>query len=290
MVQGVSGQCLIHHSRFFTSVAPFWPIVSRDELNEIPYAPPLLLRTICLLAASMQGKEAVKLVEDIVDSLRQCFDAYELLALPSMPTLKAILLLLACPKVMDTSMLVAGACRMALILGCHRPSASNPTIYWSCIIAARWEMLKDPTTQKSRTLCFDLDSAPPSTEPNKDTPFGQIYQVLKEADPTIYQHPTRTPSSNASYDVGWAGDPRDSRRVAEFERHPSEMQSSSGLPELLRAFLDGHEAAMRSVAASLLETKHASLHLNPFHHIMRHLSTSDSRRTGIHQTGTCVKV
>jgi hypothetical protein len=130
----------------------------------------------------MIGEPAETLVSDIVESIHQLFDAYELLSLPTVPTLQSLLLLLASPCFDQSSLMTASACRMALTLGLHRSDREDGLmIYWSCIVAARWESLKSQKMQTESPLCFDLETTCPRTVPDPDTVFGQVYQLLMPA-------------------------------------------------------------------------------------------------------------
>jgi hypothetical protein len=55
-------------------------------------------------------------------------------------------------------------------------------IYWSCIVAARWDSLKNPLTRATDFVCLDLPSAPPLTEPDHESPFGALFYLLQSAD------------------------------------------------------------------------------------------------------------
>jgi hypothetical protein len=44
---------------------------------------------------------------------------------------------------------------------------------------ARWEVLKSPNSAGvAKGLCFDLESAYPTTDPSSETLFGQIYEIF----------------------------------------------------------------------------------------------------------------
>ncbi|KIW87407.1 uncharacterized protein Z519_12043 [Cladophialophora bantiana CBS 173.52] len=168
--------------RYFSMIAPYWPLVQEEDLNQEPYTSPLLLRSVCLVSAHLDGARAHTLVEDIAQAVHQCFDAYELLSLPTVSTLQSILLMLASPRFSQQSMMTASACRMALTLGLHRPHYPKPILYWSCIVAARWESLRSVSTRLTDRVCFDLETTPPHTEPDPKTVFGALYHLLACAD------------------------------------------------------------------------------------------------------------
>ncbi|KIW28372.1 uncharacterized protein PV07_08042 [Cladophialophora immunda] len=168
--------------RYFSMIAPHWPLVQERDLNQEPYTSPLLFRSVCLVSAHLAGASGTALVEDISQSIHQCFDAYELLSLPTLSTLQSILLLLASPQFSQQSMMTASACRMALTLGLHRPHYPQPILYWSCIVAARWESLRSIGTRSTDRVCFDLETTPPHTEPDPRTIFGALYHLLAHAD------------------------------------------------------------------------------------------------------------
>ena len=142
------------------------------DLRRSPYVSPLLLRSVCLLSAHLDGPAARNLAEYIAQSIQQCFAAYELLYLPTASSLQSILLLLVSPLFSQASIMTAPACRMALTLGLHRPQAPRPDMYCSCIIASRWQVLKSPAPQlsvsvsilKSHTQNWTLTSRPFSAQ------------------------------------------------------------------------------------------------------------------------------
>ena len=150
-----------------------------DDLQQVPYVSPVLLRSICLVSAHLAGPSERDLAETIGASIRQCFEAHELLCLPTLSTLRAILLLLTSPLFSSQSSILTNcACRMALILGLHQPGHPRPELYWSCIIAARWQSLKDSAYGMPARHCFDLDTTQPQSEPDHDSLFGALYHLL----------------------------------------------------------------------------------------------------------------
>lgn len=243
-------------------VAPHWSIVSEEDLNQEPYASPLLLRSVCLLSAHLAGASAKTLVDDITESIHQCFDAYELLSLPTVTTLQSILLLLASPRFSQSSMMTASVCRTALTLGLHRPQHPRPVLYWSCIVAARWESLRDPMGQSSDSVCFDLASAQPHTEPDPGTVFGALYHFLACADKRrrhlnevfdIYQaRCLRTPELMSLQQAG--GDPP----------HGSEAGMIQSLLRLLAQYLSNRSGSHSSSLAVVTDELPA-FHVNPFY-------------------------
>ncbi|CAK7214696.1 hypothetical protein SEUCBS140593_002274 [Sporothrix eucalyptigena] len=168
---------------YFDVIAPHWPVVERtDFIGRTPFAAPLLTRAVCLVAAMTGPHVDDGLVSSIVESVRQCFDAHDLCARPSLSTLQALLLLLCCPALADLQapVMTTAACTMAIALGLHRPQAPRPVLYWSCIAWARWDALSTSrATGRDAPLCFDLESAVPATRPDPATCFGAIYRLLE---------------------------------------------------------------------------------------------------------------
>lgn len=238
--------------RFFSQVAPLWPIVDRDEMSVTPYAPPMLLRAICLVSASLEGTDGADLVEDIIASVRQCFDTYEMLALPSAPTLKACLLLLLCPKISNTSPILTSACRMALLLGYHLSGTENIHVYRACIIAARWYKFNDPNVAQANHTYFILSNIRPHAQLDDGSFMSELDKVLR---------------NNSTFPVG-------STRFGEGEKRPmhSSEDGNMALCRLVESYMRADEELVRDVGQQLLRAQHFALHLNPFHHIMRQIS------------------
>lgn len=159
-----------------------------------------------LSALTSRDVDTTELFPGIIESVRQCFDAHDLCARPSVSTLQALLLLLCCPELADLQapVMVTAACTMAISLGLHRPQAPRPVLYWSCIAWARWEAVKTALSEgREEPLCFDLESALPVTKPDPATCFGAIYGLLEDAEHSIKAH--RQPSAetrSASNNIG----------------------------------------------------------------------------------------
>ncbi|KAL1907585.1 hypothetical protein Sste5344_006599 [Sporothrix stenoceras] len=105
---------------YFNAIAPSWPVVERADLvGRTPFAAPLLTRAVCLLSAlTNPNVDTTELLSGIIESVRQCFDAHDLCARPSMSTLQALLLLLCCPELADLQapVMVTATCTMAISL------------------------------------------------------------------------------------------------------------------------------------------------------------------------------
>ncbi|OJJ43543.1 hypothetical protein ASPZODRAFT_895238 [Penicilliopsis zonata CBS 506.65] len=127
--------------RYFDVVAPLWQVVVPSDLNHQPFASPLLVRAICLLSALSLPVVNSIFITQVTESIHQCFDAEDLLSLPSISTLQALLLLLACPGFSQRSIMVSSALRMASILGFNRAQSPRPILYWSCVAWARWDAI-----------------------------------------------------------------------------------------------------------------------------------------------------
>ncbi|OAG39672.1 hypothetical protein AYO21_06140 [Fonsecaea monophora] len=254
--------------RYFSAIAPHWPLVWERELIQDPYPSPLLLRSVCLVSAHLAGASAstTALVEDITRSIHECFDAYELLSLPTLSTLQSLLLLLASPRFSQQSMMTASACRMALTLGLHRPHHPRPVLYWSCIVAARWESLRSASTRSADRVCFDLEMTPPQTEPDPLTIFGALYHLLACADRNR-GHLGSLPIILRSQDMYTRG-----TITTRTEDDPStsmsgqDQETTQALLEPLVQYLSGAESSTSDVPPTITTDLSSVFELNPFHY------------------------
>ncbi|KAF4629733.1 hypothetical protein G7Y89_g8413 [Cudoniella acicularis] len=250
--------------RYFAVIAPHWRIIEKEDLQQTPYVPPLLLRSICLLSAHLAGTAEKDLTENIAESIRQCFDAHEMLCLPTVSSFKSMILLLASPLFSQSSIMTASACRMALTLGLHRPQHPHPELYWSCIVAARWQALKRSQNGAVGRLCFDLEKTPPETEPDRNSFFGAIYHLLAAADPNH-----TAPENSIPHPIGTEMSPGYPFKFGNLIRGSTLEQNPTlySLLDLLQKYLSGSlseaDTAIMDVQRSL------AFELNPFNQLSR---------------------
>lgn len=206
-----------------------------------------------------------EVVPDIIESIRQCFDAYDLLSLPSTSTLQSLLLLLCCPVLseLQSPMMVTAACRMAISLGYHRPEAHRPILYWSCIAWARWEWLKN--REPGSPLCVDVESDHPRISPDPSTWFGSFYLLLAQAE--------KASRSDLGPDGSVADETSLAMDVHAGYRHgqsPDEIMAVT-LIRLMQSYLSANVSQSQAILESLegQYSQRLSLRIEPFSHITR---------------------
>lgn len=137
---------------YFTTLAPIFPIVSREEFLSTPSPPPVLLYAICSVAAASRDVPS-----NIFDNLRNAVNSViktdDVLSTTSTVNLQALLILGMCgdchsqfiPNALSAYWLRNGiAIRMAQDLGLHRAESVKQNIelrrrLWaSCVITDRW--------------------------------------------------------------------------------------------------------------------------------------------------------
>lgn len=224
-----------------------------------PFAPPLLTRSICLVTATYLSKdpEGDPLVSDILASVQQCFDSFEVATMPSLWSLQSLLLLITCPRVPQPSMLTSAACRMALLLGLHKPQNPRLLLFWSCVLASRWDSLCRADSSTFSRPSPDLMSLAPSSGPEDATIFTWLFTMVTEAD----QERCGPDSATKRTDCDWEG--------SFHEAAASIGTGIRGLREIMvltRLYLMGkrEEAQNISEAKKTIAKLCPAVNLNPF--------------------------
>ncbi|VUC21919.1 unnamed protein product [Clonostachys rosea] len=106
--------------------------------------------------------------------------------MPSLWSLQSFLLLISCPRIEQVSMLISAAGRMALLLGLHKPQNPKLFLFWSCVLASRWDSLRDPDTRATSRPCPDLMTFAPSYGPEEVTIFTWFFDMVADADGERY--------------------------------------------------------------------------------------------------------
>ena len=127
-------------------------------------------------------------------------------------------------------------------------------------MAARWHKLKDLQSLNARQSHFILENIQTELEPGPGTFIGDLYKVLQDADTGHEPGQPKATPANVVEDLTGNG--------------PLNGRPHMELCGLLEAYLQNQQDMVKAMGQSLLEVKHIGLHLNPFHYIMRYMSTS----------------
>jgi hypothetical protein len=163
---------------------------------------------------------------------------------------------------------------MALTLGLHRPHDPRPVLYWSCIIAARWQSLKEPSSRALSPLCFDLDNASPMFEPKSATIFGSIYHLLARADTNRHlSGRASTLESNILPTIRSGFQMEDGSYLTPNLTHKLQV-----LVEMLAQYLSDEVEATQACLTD--EEPNLAFQLNPFHEIRHRILSGQGSLKG----------
>ncbi|KAJ3576645.1 hypothetical protein NP233_g299 [Leucocoprinus birnbaumii] len=140
---------------YFSDIAPILPVVSQAEFLSTPNPPPVLLYSMCLVAAARR-----EIPSNLFDSIRfavnNVIKADDVLSTPSIPNVQALLILSMSgdchsqfvPNALSALWVRLGsAIRMAQDLGLHRAESVKQNIelrrrlWGACLICDRWTSL-----------------------------------------------------------------------------------------------------------------------------------------------------
>ncbi|CAG9946444.1 unnamed protein product [Clonostachys rosea f. rosea IK726] len=102
--------------------------------------------------------------------------------MPALWSLQSFLLLITCPRIEQVSMLTSAAGRMALLLGLHKPQNPKLFLFWSCVLASRWDSLRNAESRATSRPCPDLMTFAPSSGPEEATIFTWFFDMVADAD------------------------------------------------------------------------------------------------------------
>ena len=176
--------------------------MERADLAIRPFTSPLQPRSICLFAATYWSNSPTDdpLITDILEPVKQCFDSLSILVSPSLWCLQSLLLLIACPRVPQLTMLITTTGRMALLLGLHQ--YQKHVLLLSCILAGRLESLKHALQRPASRPSLDIENFAPHLQPDTSTIFGPLYEMVAEADRARYQENTEASIRNINDSSG----------------------------------------------------------------------------------------
>ncbi|TFK42308.1 fungal-specific transcription factor domain-containing protein [Crucibulum laeve] len=140
---------------YFTDVAPILPVVSKVEFLESPNPPPLLLYSMCLVAAARRDVPQ-KVFDSIRYAVNTIIKAEDTLSTASITNVQSLLILCMMgdchsqfvPSALSALWIRLGSCiRMAQDLGLHRAESVKHNVdlrrrLWAaCLISDRWASL-----------------------------------------------------------------------------------------------------------------------------------------------------